>query len=371
MSEENAQESTEENSAPEKPGSKAPKKRKRLTMFPESKGARVRLAALLFVAFVIPGCMTWRMVSMPGSSYEGKLPELENEEAVLAKNLKAHVVMLAETIGDRNHAREENYQKALVYIEKSFQSWGYKVQFHEFKAFKKTARNIEVEIPGKGPLSKEVLIIGGHYDSVKGCPGANDNASGTAGVLELARLFKGRQFNRTVRLVAFANEEPPYFQHHGMGSLAYAKRCRERKEQIMGMISLETIGYYSDKEGSQIYPFPFSLFYPSTGNFIGFVGDSSSRDFVRQVIESFRRHKNFPSEGVAAPAHIPGIGWSDHWSFWQHGFPGVMVTDTAPFRYKHYHTPEDTPEKLDYEKMARVLHGVAKVVEELAGKGQE
>lgn len=367
MSESNFESSEEK--PPTNP-SKAPKKRRRLTMFPDSKGARVRVGVLLAVVILIPGCMIWRTVVMPGSSYEGKLPAMEQDERVFAKNLKAHVVMLAETIGDRNHASEDKYQMAVAHINSSFQACGYSVNFQEFRAFRKTAKNIEVEIPGTGEFAKEILIIGGHYDSVKGCPGANDNASGTAGVLELARYFQGKRFKRTVRFVAFANEEPPYFQHKGMGSLAYAKRCKERKENIVGMISLETIGFYSDEEGSQVYPFPFSLFYPSTGNFIGFVGDSSSRDFVHQTIESFRRHKQFPSEGVAAPAHIPGIGWSDHWSFWQHGFPGVMVTDTAPFRYQHYHTPKDTPDKLDYEKMARVLHGVAKVVEEIAGKGE-
>jgi Zn-dependent M28 family amino/carboxypeptidase len=353
-----------ENSAPARE-SKAPKKRSRIKMFPDNPRARARAAFVIALGLFIPGCLIGRMVAMPGSSFAGSLPALNKEEQVLATGLKRHVTALATTIGERNHKQQKKYDASIKYIQSSFEKCGYKVLFQDFKAYRNTARNIEVEIPGKGKLAEEILIVGAHYDSVTGCPGANDNASGTAGVLELARYFSNRSFDRTLRFVAFANEEPPYFQHRGMGSLLYAKRCKNRKENIIGMISLETIGYYSDEEGSQQYPFPFNLFYPSKGNFIGFVGDSTSRDFVRQSIALFRSHKSFPSEGVAAPGHIPGIGWSDHWSFWQHGFAGVMVTDTAPFRYRYYHTAKDTADRLDYEKMARVVHGVAKVVEDL------
>jgi hypothetical protein len=349
--------------------SKAPKKRHKLTVFPESRNAKIRATLVIGLALFLPACGLYRIVGMPGSSYEGALPAMSSQQQAIEKGLRAHVTALAQTIGERNHKRPKKYQAALAYIKGQLQAHGYKVELQEFKAYKNIAKNIVIEIPGKvGPLAKEILIVGGHYDSVSGCPGANDNASGTAGVIELARIFKGRQFDRTVRFVAFANEEPPYFQRHGMGSFVYAKQCAERKEKIVGMLSLETIGYYSDKEGSQKYPFPFNLFYPSKGDFIAFVGDSSSRTFVRSSIDSFRRHSSFPSEGVAAPAHIAGIGWSDHWSFWQYGFPGVMVTDTAPFRYAHYHTAGDTVDKLDFEKMARVVYGVGKVVEELVSK---
>jgi hypothetical protein len=144
-----------------------------------------------------------------------------------------------------------------------------------------------------------------------------------------------------------------------MGSLVYAKRCKDRGERIVAMLSLETIGFYSDVKGSQKYPPPLSLFYPSTGNFIGFVGDRSSTDLMRSVVKTFRATTRFPSEGAALFASLPGVGWSDHWSFWQVGYPGVMVTDTAPFRYPHYHTGADTPDKLDYE--------LERVVGELVG----
>jgi Zn-dependent M28 family amino/carboxypeptidase len=170
-----------------------------------------------------------------------------------------------------------------------------------------------------------------------------------------------------VRFIAFANEEPPFFLTDDMGSRVYATRARRRGEHIVAMLSIETIGYYSEEAGSQRYPFPFSLFYPNTANFIGFVANMSSRDLLYQVIATFREHTHFPSEGIAAPEWVTGIGWSDHWSFWREGFPAVMVTDTALFRYEHYHTAEDTPDKIDYARMARVITGISRVVAGLAG----
>ena len=150
-----------------------------------------------------------------------------------------------------------------------------------------------------------------------------------------------------------------------MGSLVYALACRQRRENVVAMISLETIGYFDDAKGSQSYPPPFSLFYPSTGNFIAFVGNYSSRRLVRRSVASFRRHTEFPSEGAALPSFIPGVGWSDQWAFWQAGYPALMVTDTAPFRYPDYHRPSDTPDKIDHERMARVVDGLEAVVREL------
>lgn len=225
-------------------------------------------------------------------------------------------------------------------------------------------KNIEAEMTGsKKP--EEIIIVGAHYDSVSGSPGANDNASGVAALLELARNFKEQSPERTLRFVAFVNEEPPYFQTEEMGSRVYARRSRERGENIVAMISLETIGYYSDAENSQVYPFPFSLFYPSRGDFIGFVSNTSSRTLVRGAIRVFREDAAFPSQGVAAPGWLTGIGWSDQWSFWKEDYPAIMITDTAIFRYPHYHRRSDTPDKIDYDRMARVVEGVGRVVRDL------
>jgi hypothetical protein len=166
--------------------------------------------------------------------------------------------------------------------------------------------------------------------------------------------------------VAFTNEEPPYFQTSTMGSLVYAGACRARGDEIVAMISLETIGYYSKEIGSQVYPIPgLSLIYPTRGNFVGFVANPSSRHLLRQILGVFRAHATIPSEGAALPALVPGIGWSDQWAFWQHGYPGVMVTDTAPFRYPHYHQDSDTPDKLDYDGLTRVVLGMEKVIASL------
>jgi Zn-dependent M28 family amino/carboxypeptidase len=201
---------------------------------------------------------------------------------------------------------------------------------------------------------------------VAGAPGANDNGSGVAAVLELARLLRDATPARTLRCVLFVNEEPPFDQTDVMGSRVYARRSRERGENIVGMFSLETVGWYSEKPGSQRYPFPLSLFYPSTGNFIAFVSNLASRALLHEAIASFRRHAGIPSEGVAAPAFIPGVDWSDHWSFWQEGWPALMVTDTAPYRYPHYHAAEDTPDKVDYERLARLVTGLHGTLRELA-----
>ena len=197
-------------------------------------------------------------------------------------------------------------------------------------------------------------------------PGANDNGSGPAALLELARAFAGARPARTLRFVAFVNEEPPHFQTDAMGSLVYARGCRERGERVVAMLSLETIGYYTDAPGSQNYPFPLGLFYPSEGNFLGFVGNTASEQLVFDAIGSFRRHTRVPSEGGVLDERLPGIGWSDHWSFWQMGYPAIEITDTAPFRYAHYHEATDTPDKLDYDGFARVVVGLERVIADLA-----
>ena len=304
------------------------------------------------------------ILRMPGRSHAGALPPLTRSEAQLRDRLERHVRVLADEIGERHLGRRPALEQAARYIETCLRDLGYEVTRQDYDAGGQTARNLEAELRGRARPS-EIIIAGAHYDSVPGCPAANDNGSAVAALIELARSFAGRSQARTLRFVAFANEEPPYFQTELMGSRVYARRCRARAEDVRGMISLETIGCYSDEPGSQHYPFPLGLLYPDRGNFIAFVGNCASRGLVRRAIGSFRRHTPFPSEGIAAPAILPGIGWSDHWSFWREGYRALMVTDTAPFRYAHYHTPQDTPEKLDYDRTARVVAGMARVFEDL------
>jgi Zn-dependent M28 family amino/carboxypeptidase len=226
-------------------------------------------------------------------------------------------------------------------------------------------RNLSAEIPGS-TKPEEIVIVGAHYDTVYDCPGADDNTSGVAALLELARLLKDSHPARTLRFVAFVNEEPPWFQTESMGSLVYAREAHRKHEKIVAAISLETIGMYSDRPGSQQYPEPMGLLYPDRGNFIGFVGNLSSRALVRNAIQVFRQSASIPSQGSAAPEFLSGVGWSDHWSFWQEGYPAVMVTDTAPFRNPNYHRPTDKPDTLDYASMARVVTGLQQVVTSLA-----
>ncbi len=306
------------------------------------------------------------MTNMPGRSHSEVLASLSEGEVALRDRLAQHVWMLAGKIGERNLWRREALEASADYIEKSLQESGYRVASQDFMVAGGAVKNLEAELAGTG-MADQIILLGAHYDSVMGSPGANDNATGTAAVLEIARLLAGQKFARAVRFVAFVNEEPPLFQTDAMGSRVYARRARARGERIVAMLSLETIGYYSDAEGSQHYPFPFMFFYPSTANFIGFVGNIRARNLVRQSLQSFRRHALFPSEGVTAPGWIMGIGWSDHWSFWKEGYPAIMVTDTALFRYAHYHSVTDTPDEIDYARMARVVAGLARVVGDLAG----
>ncbi len=291
---------------------------------------------------------------------------LTAQETELRDELRRDVEKLAGEIGERNLWRYRALAAAADFLEVSLAKSGYAARRQGYDVAGVTCYNIEAEIQGSD-RGNEIVIIGAHYDSVEGCPGANDNATGAAAVIALARLLAGKKRSRTVRFVEFVNEEPPYFRSSQMGSVVYAKHCRKRCEKIVAMLSLETIGYYSDEKGSQKYPFPFGLIYPSTGNFIGFVGNTLSGRLVRDVIASFRRHTKFPSEGGALPCIIPGIDLSDQWAFWQEGYPGVMVTDTALFRYPYYHARGDTPDKVQYERLSKVVAGLGRVIADVAG----
>jgi Zn-dependent M28 family amino/carboxypeptidase len=299
--------------------------------------------------------LLWYMVAMPGRSWPGALPALGDDERRLAGRLRTHV----QAIGAREHnawALAE-LEAAAAYIERELTSAGHAVRREEFQSFVAPVRNVLVEVTGT-TRPAEIVLVGAHYDSVRGAPGANDNGSGVAAVLELARAAREWRPARTWRFVLFVNEEPPFYKTGQMGSRVHAARARARGERIVAMYSLETIGWYSDAPGSQKYPFPFSWFYPDRGDFLAFVGNLPSRGLLHATIAAFRTHAQFPSDGLAAPAFIPGVDWSDHGSFWEAGYPALMVTDTAPYRYPHYHTAQDTPDKVDYERLAHVVRGL-------------
>jgi len=309
----------------------------------------------------------WYMTYMPGKSWLDPAPPLSAEERIIHDKLKDHMGELVGRIGERNVWRYEKLADAARYIREALEASGYEVRTQGFESRGRTVENIEAELPGDG-APQAIVVVGAHYDTVAGTPGANDNGSGVAAVLEIARMLADTAPARTVRFVAFANEEPPFFYGEEMGSNVYAGRSRERGEEIKAMLALETIGFYTDEAASQRYPFPFGLFYPDTGNFVGFVGNLSSRSLVRRALGTFRATTAFPSEGVAAPGWMAGVHWSDHWSFWQAGYPAIMVTDTALYRYPHYHAATDTPDRLDYDSFARVTAGLAKVVAELGAE---
>ncbi len=328
----------------------------------------VKVGALVVASLLFIGAMgVWFMIGMPGKSYDGPLPEETAELQALSSELELYVTVLGSSFGARNVDRPDALQDTVVYLEETLQGFGYEVARQSFEVDGVECHNLEVELKGT-TRPEEIVVIGAHYDTAHDAPGANDNGSGVAATLALAREFADARPERTLRFVLFVNEEPPYFQTEDMGSLRYARRSRERGEEIVAMISLETIGYFDDAEGSQVYPVGvLGWVYPTRGDFVAFVGDLGSRSLVRESIKVFREHAEIGSEGAALPQGIPGVGWSDHWAFWQEGYPALMVTDTAPFRYPYYHTREDTPEKLDYRRMALVVQAMMPVVAELAG----
>ena len=327
------------------------------------KGLKHVFILLLVIVGAMVVCWFW-MIRMPGASFRGPLPPLTATQANLRDELEVHVTRLAGEIGERNVFNIAQLNAAADYIESCFTNAGHKVSRQSYIVDGETCYNLEAEVRGE-IRPEEIVVLGAHYDSVSGCPGANDNASGTAVVLALAKAASLQRPARTLRFVAFVNEEPPFFWTTNQGSYVYAQRCHQRGENIVAMLTPETMGCYLDEKGTQRYPFPVGLFYPSRGNFIAFVGNTASASLVRRCVGTFRANAQFPSEGAALPGALPGIGWSDHSSFWKFGYPAIQISDTAPFRYVHYHQETDTTDKLDYAKLARVVDGLQKVIANL------
>ncbi len=328
------------------------------------------LGKLLAAVILLLALIYWYMLVMPGRSHTGALPPLSDDERDLGQRLRRHVVAIASR--PHNTDYPEELEAAARYIEDTLMAAGYTPIRQEFPVRGITVRNIEVVIaPGReiraGQTAMGTLVVGAHYDSAGDVPGANDNGSGAAALLEIARLLKSHTIKQSrLRLVFFVNEEPPQFKTDKMGSLVYARALAASGENVRGMLSLETLGYYSDMPGSQQYPPPLNLVLPDTGNFVAIVGSLATRRFVAEVTRRFRETTPFPSIGGVAPAFLPGIDWSDHWSFGQVGIPAAMVTDTALFRYHHYHKVSDTPDKVDYDKLARVTAGLARMIGAMA-----
>jgi hypothetical protein len=323
------------------------------------------IAGLLVLLLAALAAAYWYSLSLPGDPYAGPPPPITDAERDLAGRLRRHVEAIASVPHNVDHYPA--LEQSAAYIEAELNGLGYQPQRQVYDIGAKPVRNISVELaPADAGPATPSIVVGAHYDSFGPAPGANDNGSGSAAVLELARLLKDvAPKDKRLRLVLFVNEEPPYDRTPDMGSYRFAKALHDKGEKLVGMISLETIGSFSDKPGSQSYPFPFSHIFSDVGNFIAFVALPGGRTFLHEVIGAFRAHTQFPTIGGTAPDNIPGIGWSDHWSFWMFGYPAVMVTDTALFRYPHYHEPTDTPDKVDYEKLARITLGLEQTLRDL------
>lgn len=275
----------------------------------------------------------------------------------LAERLKKHVVELSQNIGERNFLTYDNLNKAADYIIAKFKECGYGIELQTYTLDNKEFSNIIAEKQGSRNTD-EIIVVGAHYDSVIGSPGADDNASAVAGLLELARIFSKVKIDKTIKFIAFVNEEPPLFQTKNMGSHHYAKRARQNKENIVAMLSLEMIGYYDKKAKSQSYPLFLNFFYPGRADYVAFVSNFWSKPLLDKLKRGFVKHSKFHLETLVAPTIVPGVDWSDHYSFWKYDYRAIMVTDTAFYRYPYYHGQLDTYEKLDYASMSFVVEGL-------------
>jgi Zn-dependent M28 family amino/carboxypeptidase len=252
------------------------------------------------------------------------------------------------------------------YIDETWQVQGYEVSRQDYRVAGTVCTNLEVTCPGIG---QALILVGAHYDSVLGSPGANDNGSGVAVLLELSRRLRDHAPALGIRFVAFTNEEPPFFFTEQQGSMVYARAARARRDDIRLMIALETMGCYSEVPGSQHYPPLLRHFYPDRGDFLALVCDLRSRRAMRRLAATFREVSDFPLQHLATFRSVPGVAWSDHLSFWRQGYRALMVTDTAFYRYAHYHSASDTPDKVDYPRLARVTDGLADALLRLAARG--
>jgi Zn-dependent M28 family amino/carboxypeptidase len=284
----------------------------------------------------------------------------------MVENLKRCIAVLSKDIGERNFIRYRNLERAADYISEELKNYGYELEVENYSLEGKPYRNIIAAKRGD-IFPDKIIIICAHYDSVIGSPGADDNASGVAGLLELAFLISKEDIDKTVKFIAFTNEEPPLFMTKDMGSFRYAQKIKRRGNNIEGVLCLESIGYYSDKRKSQTYPLGFSFFYPDKGNFIAVVSDPASRQLLKTTVKEFKKKSNFPIEYLVDFSFlVPAISFSDHWSFWKFGYKAIMITDTAFYRNPYYHTQADTFEKLDYLSMTEVVKGLYNVIREFS-----
>jgi Peptidase family M28 len=279
------------------------------------------------------------------------------------KRLETHVRTLSESFTPRDESHPENLDRCAAYIRREFENANARVSEQPFTVAGKTYRNV---IAHFGPETREMIVVGAHYDTAGPLPGADDNASGVAGLLELARLLGKGQLPIRVELVAYTLEEPPFFRSEQMGSAMHAKALKREGVVVRVMFSLEMIGYFSDADDSQHFPISvLSLFYPRKGNFISVIGKMGEGMLVRRIKKAMAGATSLPVYSINAPRLIPGVDFSDHLNYWREGYPAVMITDTAFYRNANYHTIGDTAERLDYRRMGQVVEGVYAAVADM------
>ncbi len=322
--------------------------------------ASILLVIILIAAYLIYSIVKIRFaptVVMPGP---------ESAVSGESRQLYSHVEHLSVRIGSRSIYEYSKLEETKRYIVSCLESFGYTPELQKYSHDGQVFSNIIVSMAGK-TRPDEIVIVGAHYDTVFGTPGADDNASAVAMLLEMSRLLKGFSPGRTIRLVFFVLEEPPSFMTEHMGSYVYAKEAKAKNENIKAMICLEMIGYYFDKKGGQTFPLPLmNLLFSTTPDFIAVVGNLKSRGLVNSVRSSLKNSSNIPVETLSTISFVPGVDFSDHRSFWKMGYPAVMITDTAFYRNPNYHTERDTIDTLDFNRMTELLKGLLQVACDLS-----
>ncbi len=330
---------------------------------------RKMLYALLILALIVVTALFYPIVKIKMSASVIQ-PEPRFLPASCEKELYEHVHALSAAIGSRSIQEYGKLQEAERYIITFLEGQGIPFSLQRYNHEGKRFNNIIVSFEGSSQR-EESFIIGAHYDTVSGTPGADDNASAVAVLMELCRALKDYRPQRTLRMIFFVLEEPPSFMTPAMGSYVYAQQALDRGEYIHGMISLEMLGYFNENEGSQAFPIPgMRWLFRDRGDFIGVVGNVHSRELTLAVAEALKAGSTLPVEHLVALPFIPGVGLSDHGPFWKMGFPAVMLTDTAFYRNPNYHSSRDTIETLRFDKMSLLVCGMIHVVEFLTkGKG--
>jgi Zn-dependent M28 family amino/carboxypeptidase len=320
----------------------------------------------LILILILAAVLVWPVLKVrwfsPVATSSPPASNLQEDEG----RLDAHVRQLSVRVGSRSFYEYGKIDEAKRYIRSTLEEMGHRPDLQDYEYDGRIFSNIMVSLPGE-KTPGETVIIGAHYDTVQGTPGADDNASAVAILLEICRSVRKDKPSRTLKLIFFVLEEPPLYNTEAMGSFVYARAAKARVEDIRAMLSLEMLGYFSEREGGQSFPLPLmSLFYPTTPNFVAVVGDWGSRDLVKKIKISFEKSSGVPVETLSTSSWVPGVALSDHNSFWKMGYPAVMITDTAFYRNPHYHGAGDTIDTLNFRKMAGVLKGLVQTARDLA-----